>query len=189
DVMDGHFVPNLAFSIDFIRALRKVTEKVLDVHLMVIDPERYVEKFASCGDDRLSVHEEATHTPIRLLEEIRKRGMKAGMVLNPATGVDTLQYLWEHLDYVLLMGVEPGFAGQTFIPAILDKISKVASIRKERSLKLEIEVDGGISWTNARACVERGADVLIAGALCIFDGRYPLIEGCKQFRRIIEGEV
>jgi|YNPMSStandDraft_1061717.scaffolds.fasta_scaffold01149_7 ribulose-phosphate 3-epimerase len=189
DVMDGHFVPNLAFSIDFIRALRKATEKPLDVHLMVTDPEHYVDRMASCGVDRLSVHVEATHTPIRLLKEIRKRGMQAGAVLNPATGIETLQYLWKDLDFVLLMSVEPGFAGQAFIPEVLDKIAQVDGVRKERSLQLEIEVDGGINWSNARACVERGADVLIAGALCIFDGTLPLLEGCRRFKRIIEGEV
>ncbi|GAB4372063.1 MAG: ribulose-phosphate 3-epimerase [Spirochaetales bacterium] len=189
DVMDGHFVPNLAFSIDFIRALRKVTSKPLDVHIMVTDPEQYVDRLADCGADRLSVHAEATRTPIRLLRDIRKRGMKAGVVLNPATGIETLQYLWNDLDFVLLMSVEPGFAGQTFIPEVLHKIAQVSEIRKERSLQFEIEVDGGISWANARACVERGADVLIAGALCIFDGTYPLVEGCKRFRKLIEGEV
>jgi len=87
------------------------------------------------------------------------------------------------------MSVEPGFAGQAFIPEVLDKIAQVDGVRKERSLQLEIEVDGGINWSNARACVERGADVLIAGALCIFDGTLPLLEGCRRFKRIIEGEV
>ena len=185
DMMDGHFVPNLSFSFDMIRSIRGITEKPLDVHLMVMNPEDYFRKLADLGVDRVSFHGESANTPIRFIREIKERGMKAGVALNPATTVDTLEYIVDALDFVHLMGVEPGFAGQSFLPATLDKIQRLSALRQKKSLSFEIEIDGGIDWDNGKTCASAGADIIIAGALCVFDGTAGLYDSCTRFRSIL----
>ncbi len=179
DVMDGMFVPNITFGAGMIRALRKHTRKILDVHLMIEKPERYIDDFIDAGADIITVHFEASLHPHRTLSYIRARGVKAGIVYNPATAVDSLEYLMENLDMVLLMTVNPGFGGQHFLPEILPKIEKVRSLIGSREILLE--VDGGITPENALAVKKAGANVLVAGS-SIFTSEDPktVIEALKK---------
>ena len=157
DVMDGVFVPNISFGFPVLKAIRKVTAKCLDVHLMIVEPERYVARFAEAGADIVTFHYEATYDPRGCIEMIRKAGAKAGVSIKPATSVEVLRDILPLVDLVLVMSVEPGFGGQSFIPASIR-----AEIRR-RSLDVSIEVDGGISSHNAREVYQAGADVLVAG--------------------------
>lgn len=162
DVMDGIFVPNLTFGIPMIRDLRAVTQLPLDVHLMIEQPSRYVERFAEAGADIITFHVEAEPHVQRTLAAIRSCGCRAGVVLNPATPLGSIPYLLDDLDIVLLMSVNPGYGGQSFLPAVLGKIRELRSLIGERSI--EIEVDGGITPETAGAAVGAGADVLVAGS-------------------------
>ena len=152
DVMDGVFVPNISFGFPVLKAIRKVTAKCLDVHLMIVEPERYVARFAEAGADIVTFHYEATYDPRGCIEMIRKAGAKAGVSIKPATSVE-----------VLVMSVEPGFGGQSFIPASTGKIRALRAMARELGLQTIIEVDGGISSHNSREVYEAGADVLVAG--------------------------
>lgn len=162
DVMDGMFVPNISFGPGMIRALRGHTKKILDVHLMVEKPERYIDDFAAAGADIITIHFEASPHPHRTLSYIRSKGVKAGIVYNPATPVDSLPYLMENLDIVLLMTVNPGFGGQRFLPEMLPKIEAARKIIGARDILLE--VDGGITAENASLVKQAGANVLVAGS-------------------------
>lgn len=162
DVMDGMFVPNISFGPGMIRALRGHTKKILDVHLMVEKPERYIDDFAAAGADIITIHFEASPHPHRTLSYIRSKGVKAGIVYNPATPVDSLPYLMENLDMVLLMTVNPGFGGQRFLPEMLPKIEAARKIIGARDILLE--VDGGITAENASLVKQAGANVLVAGS-------------------------
>ena len=170
DVMDGMFVPNISFGPGMIRALRGHTKKVLDVHLMVEKPERYIDDFIAAGADMITVHFEASPHPHRTLSYIRSRGVKAGIVYNPATPPDSLEYLLEQTDMVLLMTVNPGFGGQCFLPEVLPKIERVRRMIGGREVLLE--VDGGITIENATLVKKAGADVLVAGS-SIFSSENP----------------
>lgn len=161
DVMDGHFVPNLTFGAPVIKMLRPVTKLPFDVHLMVEHPEDYIGPMAEAGADMISFHEEAAVHADRIIADIKSRGIKAGMVLNPATSLSTLDVILPELDFVLLMSVNPGFGGQKFIPYVLDKVAK---LRAMTGGKLTIEVDGGVTKENARDLAERGAGILVAGS-------------------------
>lgn len=164
DVMDGHFVPNLTFGAPIVKCLRPHTNMVFDVHLMVTHPENYVESFAEAGADMLSFHYESAFHADRLVQAIKSQGMKAGMVLNPATPVNVLEDILPTLDFVLLMSVNPGFGGQSFIPYVLNKISKLKVLIEKSGGNVQIEVDGGVSPTNAEALRNAGADILVAGS-------------------------
>jgi ribulose-phosphate 3-epimerase len=164
DVMDGHFVPNLTIGPLVVAALRKVTAKPLDVHLMIANPERYITEFANAGADIITVHQEAAPHLHRTVQLIKSLGKKAGVSLNPATPVETLDVILDELDLVLVMSVNPGFGGQEFIPAALDKIRALRQRITGRGLTTELEVDGGIKIDNIRAVVAAGADVLVAGS-------------------------
>lgn len=161
DVMDGHFVPNLTFGPQLIRALRSKSRLLFDVHLMIEHPERYLPDFADAGADLLTVSAEACTHLHRVLQQIRSFGIKAGVALNPATPLSSLEYVLEELDLVLLMSVNPGFGGQEFIPAILPKIRKLKELIATRPV--EIAVDGGITADNAAAVAAAGASILVAG--------------------------
>ncbi|MBP5662158.1 MAG: ribulose-phosphate 3-epimerase [Clostridia bacterium] len=162
DVMDGTFVPNISFGAQMIRAIRPHTKKPLDVHLMVQAPERCIDLFADAGADFLTVHMEATPHPHRVLQMIRKRGVKAGIVFNPGTAPDALPYMLDLTDMVLLMSVNPGYGGQAFIPSVLEKVRAVRKMIGERDILLE--VDGGVNAQNAPLLREAGANVLVAGS-------------------------
>ena len=164
DVMDGHFVPNITIGPLIVEAVRPITKLTLDVHLMIENPDQYIEAFAKAGADYITVHAEACTHLHRTIQLIKSYGVKAGVVLNPATPPSVLDYVLEDLDLVLLMTVNPGFGGQAFIPSVLDKIEKVRNMIDEKGLSFDIEIDGGVNPETARLCVERGATVLVAGS-------------------------
>jgi ribulose-phosphate 3-epimerase len=163
DVMDGHFVPNLTMGPPVVRAVRKVTKSLLDVHLMIENPDDHIEAFATAGADLISVHQEVCRHLHRTLDAIRGLGAKPGIVLNPATPVETLSEILDSADFVLLMSVNPGFGGQAFIPRVLDKVRRLDRIRRDRGLTFAIEIDGGIGPENLEDCVHAGCDWLVAG--------------------------
>lgn len=168
DVMDGHFVPNITIGPLIVSAIRPITKLPLDVHLMIENPIQYIEAFAKAGADYLTVHVEADRHLHRTIQKIKSLGVKAGVVLNPATLVDTIQHIIKDVDLVLLMSVNPGFGGQKFIPEVLNKIRQVKQMADEKGASIEIEVDGGVNSETARKCIEAGANVLVAGS-AIYD--------------------
>lgn len=164
DVMDGHFVPNITMGPAVVSAIRSITALPLDVHLMIENPDQYIEAFAKAGADYITVHVEAAPHLHRTLEQIKKQGVKSGVVLNPATPADSIKYVLDSIDIVLLMTVNPGFGGQSFIHSVLPKISEVRNMGLENGVQYEIEVDGGINPETARLCKEAGANVFVAGS-------------------------
>lgn len=164
DVMDGHFVPNITIGPLIVEAIRPITKLPLDVHLMIINPDQYVESFAKAGADIITVHVEACTHLHRTIQQIKALGIKAGVVLNPHTPVSMIEHVIEEVDLVLLMTVNPGFGGQSFIHSVVPKIKQVAHIIQEKKLDVEIEVDGGVTPETAKLCVEAGANVLVAGS-------------------------
>jgi ribulose-phosphate 3-epimerase len=163
DVMDGHFVPNITIGPPVVRSLRKVTELPLDCHLMIENPDEYLADFVEAGADWISVHQEACRHLNRTLHLIRSHGAQAGVVINPATPVDTLSEVLDIIDYVLVRSVNPGFGGQKFIPAAVHKIRRLADLRTDRRLNYRIEVDGGIAMDTVAEVVRAGAEILVAG--------------------------
>jgi ribulose-phosphate 3-epimerase len=163
DVMDGRFVPNLTLGMPVVAALRKATALPLDCHLMIVEPSRYALEFVKAGADWVSIHQEADPHAHRTLSAIREAGAKAGIVLNPSTPVESLVDLVGSFDYALLMSVNPGFGGQSFIPRVLDKVRRLDALRRESNTPFLIQVDGGVGMGNARELVRLGADVLVAG--------------------------
>ncbi|MDQ0217123.1 ribulose-phosphate 3-epimerase [Peribacillus cavernae] len=164
DVMDGHFVPNITIGPLIVEAIRPVTKLPLDVHLMIENPDSYIEAFAKAGADYITVHVEACSHLHRTIQLISSFGIKAGVVLNPATPVSAIQHIVTDIDMVLLMSVNPGFGGQKFITSVLPKIAEVKQLAKKNGVSIEIEVDGGVNEETARLCVNHGANVLVAGS-------------------------
>lgn len=164
DVMDGHFVPNITIGPLVVKAVRPITKLPLDVHLMIENPDLYIEEFAKAGADYITVHVEACRHLHRTIHLIKSFGVKAGVVLNPATPAEMIQHVLSDIDMVLLMSVNPGFGGQKFIPEVLAKISRVKEMAEQKGSNIEIEVDGGINPETARQCIEAGATVLVAGS-------------------------
>ncbi|HEP1372397.1 TPA: ribulose-phosphate 3-epimerase [Streptococcus pyogenes] len=164
DIMDGQFVPNISFGADVVASMRKHSKLVFDCHLMVVDPERYVEAFAQAGADIMTIHTESTRHIHRALQKIKAAGMKAGVVINPGTPATALEPLLDLVDQVLIMTVNPGFGGQAFIPECLEKVATVAKWRDEKGLSFDIEVDGGVDNKTIRACYEAGANIFVAGS-------------------------
>lgn len=178
DVMDGVFVPNISFGFPVLKAIRRASAKFLDVHLMIVEPERYVERFVEAGAKLVTVHHEAVENMPACLALIRRTGAMTGVSIKPATGVSALEPYLDEVDVVLLMSVEPGFGGQSFIPESLDKVRQLRKLIERRGLKTIIEVDGGISAANAREVFDAGADVLVAGA-AVFSSADPEAEILK----------
>ncbi|ACG61638.1 TPA: ribulose-phosphate 3-epimerase [Streptococcus equi subsp. zooepidemicus] len=164
DIMDGQFVPNISFGADVVASMRKHSKLVFDCHLMVVNPERYVEAFAQAGADIMTIHVESTLHSHGALQKIRAAGMKAGVVINPGTPVSAVEPLLSLVDQVLIMTVNPGFGGQAFIPDCLEKVAAIAKMRDERGLSFDIEVDGGVDDKTIRACYQAGANVFVAGS-------------------------
>lgn len=164
DVMDGMFVPNISFGPMIIKQLRPLTNMIFDVHLMIEDPDRYVQNFKDAGADILTVHYEACKHLHRTVSYIKSLGMKAGVSLNPATNIEVLDYVLEDLDLVLIMSVNPGFGGQSFIPSAIDKIKNLKAKIRERNLNVIVEVDGGVKTTNVKDVIEAGADLIVSGS-------------------------
>ncbi|SFE48860.1 ribulose-phosphate 3-epimerase [Peptostreptococcus sp. D1] len=164
DVMDGHFVPNITFGAPIIKSLRKDIEMVFDAHLMITDPDKFIPDLVDAGCDIITVHQEACTHLHRTIQNIKAYNVKAGVVLNPATPIETIKHILPDVDMVLLMSVNPGFGGQKFIPEVLEKIKALKRMIDERGLDIEIEVDGGVNSQNIKALVDAGADVLVAGS-------------------------
>ena len=164
DVMDGRFVPNISMGIPLVKSLKGKTSLPLDVHLMIIEPEKFVDAFIDAGADILTFHVEATPHANRIIQMIKSKGIKAGVVLNPTTPLSSLEYILEDVDMVLLMSVNPGFGGQKFLPFVLKKIADLREMIEKRGLKVEIEVDGGIGPTNIKPVVKAGASIIVAGS-------------------------
>ena len=169
DVMDGMFVPSISFGFPVITSIRKMTEKPFDVHLMIEEPVRYIDEFVKAGADIITVHYESCRHVNRTLQAIREKGVKSGIVLNPATPLSNLEYVLSYVDMVLLMSVNPGFGGQIYLPETTDKIRSLRDMIDRRNLPVLIEVDGGINLENAAEVIEAGADVLVAGS-AVFRG-------------------
>lgn len=180
DVMDGHFVPNLTFGPKLVRDIRKYTNKIFDVHLMVENPDCYVENFVKAGADIISVQYESTPHIDRLLQFIKSFNVKSGIVLNPSTPESVLEYLVDKIDMITIMSVNPGFGGQSFITSQLKKIEKVKKMIDDSGFNIDIEVDGGIKDINAKEVVKAGANVLVAGSY-IFDSK-DYAEAIKSLR-------
>ncbi len=186
DVMDGRFVPNITIGPLIVEALRPVTQKPLDVHLMIVEPEKYVEDFAKAGADHIYVHCEHNASPHlhRTLGQIKELGKKAGVVLNPGTSLDMIEYCLDLCDLVLIMSVNPGFGGQSFIPGVLPKIRKLRQMCDERGLDPWIEVDGGLKVNNTWQVLEAGANAIVAGSAVFKAKSYKeAIEGIRNSKR------
>lgn len=164
DVMDGHFVPNISFGPIVLNAIRPLTKLPMDVHLMIENPDQYIEDFAKAGADFITVHVEACPHLHRTIQLIRSFGVKPGVVLNPHTPIETIQHVLEDIDLVLFMTVNPGFGGQKFIHSVIPKVKQLSDIIKEKGLSIEIEIDGGINEETIIPCAEAGATVFVAGS-------------------------
>nr|WP_300005816.1 ribulose-phosphate 3-epimerase [Tissierella sp.] len=183
DVMDGNYVPNISFGAPVIKSIKKVTKLPLDVHLMIDKPERYIQDFVDAGADIITVHGESTTHIHRVIQMIKSSGVKAGLSLNPATSLESLEYLISDLDLILIMSVNPGFGGQSFIPAIKNKIKETRKLIDSESLDIILQVDGGIKTDNIEEIVELGADLIVVGS-DIFKAR-DLESRVKEFKDLI----
>ena len=172
DVMDGHFVPNITIGLPVVQSLRKATDLRLDCHLMIENPDAYVERFVEAGADLVSVHQEVAPHLDRTLATIRAAGAKAGVALNPATPVSTLTEVLDRLDFVLVMSVNPGFSGQVFIPQVLNKVSELCELRNALGVDFKVEIDGGVDPGNVESVVHAGVDLVVA-ASAIFGASNP----------------
>lgn len=164
DVMDGNFVPNISFGTPIMRSIKKITNLPLDVHLMIDKPERYIEDFVEAGADIITIHGEATTHLHRVIQLIKSFGIKAGISLNPATSLESLKYVIDDIDLILVMSVNPGFGGQSFIPVIKEKIKATRELIDEKSLDIILEVDGGVKIDNISEIVTLGADLVVVGS-------------------------
>jgi len=181
DVMDGHFVPNLTMGPAVVKAVRRATRLPLDVHLMIQNADLYVDAFADAGANWVSLHVEALPHLQRAVAHLRERGLKAGVALNPSTPLVSVEEIAPELDYVVVMSVNPGFGGQKFLPASLDKVRRMRDLLRRRGLAAQIEVDGGVDEGNVKALIEAGADVLVAGTSVFGEG-----DPAASARRLLE---
>lgn len=184
DVMDGMFVPSISFGMPVISSIRKGRDCFFDVHLMIEQPERYIDEFAACGANGITVHAEATRHLHRVVQTIKAGGMKAAVALNPSTPLSALDYVLEDLDMALIMTVNPGFGGQKYIPQMTEKIRALRKKAQERKLPLKIEVDGGINDATIHTVLEAGADVIVAGSCVFKDNR---AENMKRLLSVMNG--
>jgi ribulose-phosphate 3-epimerase len=186
DVMDGLFVPNMTLGPLVVKAVRAATKAVVDCHLMIVDPERYIDDFANAGADIITIHVEAARHLQRALHQIRGLGKRAGVVMNPHTLEDTLRYVMDDVDLILVMSVNPGFGGQSFLPQVLPKVRALRKMIDATGRDIDLEIDGGIGPDTARIAVEAGADVLVAGN-AIF-GQKDRAAAMSEIRRRARGE-
>ena len=185
DVMDGRFVPNITFGPTVVKAARRVTDVPIDVHLMIVEPERHLQAFAYAGTDHLTVHYETCPHIHRTLQTIRELGMSPGIVINPGTPVNVLEELTHYFDSVLIMTVNPGYSGQSFIETMYEKIAKTSDLLKRTGSKATIQVDGGITSETIEACYRAGATNFVAGS-AIFDHEKGVVAGIAALREAIE---
>jgi ribulose-phosphate 3-epimerase len=184
DVMDGHFVPNITIGAPVVASIRPLTSLPLDVHLMIEHPERYISEFASSGADIITIHVEACSSLHRLIHSIKELNVKAGVALNPATTLTSVEEILPYVDLILIMSVEPGYGGQSFIPSSLDKISRLRKMLDNKKSNAELEVDGGITIDNATSIVQAGADVLAIGS-SIFNAKKGISQAMQMFRKAV----
>ncbi len=184
DVMDGHFVPNITFGASIVASLRPWTQLPLDVHLMIEHPEHYIPDFADSGANIITVHIEACPQLHRTIQLIKKLGVKAGVALNPATPLNSIENIIPQVDLILIMSVNPGFGGQAFIPETLEKIARLRSMLDNKKMDAELEVDGGITTNNASSIVQAGANVLAIGA-SMFNAKEGINQTLQKFREIV----
>ena len=182
DVMDGMFVPSISFGMPVLKSVRKITDLVLDVHLMIEDPDRYIDEFVKSGADIITVHYEACKDVEKTIQMIREKGVKVGVTIKPKTPLSVLEPLLDKVDMILLMTVEPGFGGQAFIPESLDKIKELRNLLNARGIQADIEVDGGIYHSNVKEVLNAGANVIVAGS-AVFKGN--VAENVKGFMEIL----
>lgn len=187
DIMDGQFVPNFTLGPDFVQMVSQVTQKPLDVHLMVENPERFIDMFADSGASMIAVHAEATTNLQGTLTRIRELGLKAGVAINPSTPLDVLDYVYSVVDYVIIMTVNPGFAGQTFITDMYEKINRLKSEIIKRNLSIDIEVDGNIGDQTIPLCVKNGATMFIGGTSSVYKKGKRLQDNIEHMRMVLEG--
>lgn len=181
DVMDGRFVPNITIGLPVVRSIRQRTDLVIDAHLMIVEPRRYAAEFARAGANMVSVHVEADQHLHRTLASIRDAGAKAGVAINPATPLSLIEEVLIYADFILVMSVNPGFGGQSFVPPVLDKVRRLDRMIKDRGLKAFIEIDGGVDQTNIGEVISAGAKVIVAGS-AVFGNGNP----ADAVRRLIE---
>ena len=180
DVMDGHFVPNITLGPGIVKSLRKDVNMVFDAHLMIENPDNYIKEFADAGCDIIVVHQEACTHLHRTIQNIKSHGIKAGVALNPATPIETIKYVLQDVDMVLLMSVNPGFGGQSYIPVVTEKIKELKALIDEMNLDIDIEVDGGVKPSNIAEVVNAGANVIVAGSAIFNAGN--IYEAVKSLR-------
>lgn len=186
DIMDGLFVPNFTMGPDLIKQIRPFTDKPFDVHLMVMKPEDHIDLFIEAGADMISVHAEAATHLQRILQNLRNKGIKAGVALNPSTPIEELEYVLDVVDYVTVMTVNPGFAGQKFIPLMYKKIQRLRELIDKEGYNIQIQVDGNIGFHTIPEVVKNGADMLVCGTSCLFKKELSLKEAVQQLNIFLE---
>lgn len=187
DIMDGSFVPNFTMGPDMVNVIRAATDKPLDIHLMIMRPEEHINLFADAGADMISVHIESTIHLQRVLQTIKSKGIKAGVALNPSTPIESIEYVMDVIDYVTLMTVNPGFAGQKFIPTMYNKIKKLHQLIEKESYNILIQVDGNIGYETIPKVLENGAKMLVCGTSSLFKSKGSLHDAVIHLRQFIEG--
>jgi len=185
DIMDGHFVPNLTLGVDIVRSVRTKTNLLIDTHLMVDNPEKFVPAFVEAGSDMISVHLEATSDPLKSLRQIKKADRIPGLALRPQTSLSKVKDLLAEVSYILLMMVNPGFAGQRLIPSALSKIGNLKQLLNERSLTKDIEADGNVSFAHAPRMVKEGSTILVVGTSSVFQPSLSISQGLKKLENAI----
>lgn len=186
DIMDGQFVPNFTLGPDLVKRIRELTDTKLDVHLMVNEPERHIDLFAECGVDMISVHAEATDNLQRILTNIKAKNIKAGVAINPATSLEFFDYVYDVVDYVVIMTVNPGFAGQQFIPAMYEKISRLRDKIASYGRDIEIQVDGNIGENTIPTCKANGATMYVLGTSAVFNKEHSLKGNMDRTRALFK---
>lgn len=187
DIMDGTFVPNFTLGPDFVKTVRELTDKPLDIHIMAEKPERFIDLFHQAGSDMIAIHAETTNNLQGTLTKIQDLGMKAGVAINPSTPLDVLDYVYNVIDYVVIMTVNPGFAGQTFIPEMYDKIANLKAEITKRNLNIEIMVDGNIGKDTIPKSKEKGATIFVGGTSSVYKSGLSLTENVKNTRNLLDG--
>ena len=182
DVMDGSFVPSISFGMPVIKTIRKCTDRMFDVHLMIDEPIRYIDEFAEAGADIITVHAESCKHLDRTIEAIKEKGILAGVALNPATPLSAIEYILPKVDMVLIMTVNPGFGGQKLIPYTVQKVAQLKKMIKQAGCKVDIEVDGGVNLENVETLMDAGANIIVAGS-AVFNGE--IEENVKRFLNIL----
>ena len=188
DIMDGHYVPNFSLGIDFCRAVSSYTDIPLDIHLMIDNPDRYIEYFSEFEGATISFHPETCNQPLRTIDEIRRLGRGAGISLSPSVSLESVEHLLNRVDLVCVMTVHPGYAGQRLVPGTLEKLEEVSARVNKGGRGIEVEVDGNVSWENIPKMISAGATVFVAGTSSIFQRESDLERNIKRFRAMLEEE-